>query len=191
MNILEKADQIVNHRSEEKERQYGPFNDCMDDMRNIFNAMTGLNLSTKNMFQAMIAMKLAREKHSHREDNLLDSAAYIGAMNNYLERANSGEYGCNINDFTNSIDKHKSKIFENPLNLSNEEKQKAEVKHVILDEKDGIHVPPKDVGQRLRDIETRANEILGYDLSIQPTKEVKSTLQKLNVCIKKVLDKIQ
>lgn len=84
-NILKQADQIVNQRSEEKNRQYGSFNDSMDKMRDIFNAMTGLELETKHMFQAMIALKLSREAHAHKEDNLLDAVAYMGAMNNYLE----------------------------------------------------------------------------------------------------------
>ena len=85
-NILEKADQIVNHRSEEKERQYGPFEESMERMKNIFNAMTGLNLKTEHMYQAMIALKLSRESYNHKEDNLLDAVAYMGAMNNYLEK---------------------------------------------------------------------------------------------------------
>lgn len=84
-NILKQADQIVNQRSEEKNRQYGSFNDSMDKMRDIFNAMTGLELETKHMFQAIIALKLSREAHAHKEDNLLDAVAYMGAMNNYLE----------------------------------------------------------------------------------------------------------
>lgn len=83
LNILKKADEIVNQRSEEKERQYGPFNECMDRMRDIFNAMTGHKLSTQDMYKTMIAMKLARESFAHKEDNLLDAAAYIGALNNY------------------------------------------------------------------------------------------------------------
>ncbi len=87
MNILEKANEIVNHRSEEKERQYGSFPESMDRMRDIFNGMSGLQLETKHMFQAMIALKLSREAHAHKEDNLLDAAAYMGAMNNYLENS--------------------------------------------------------------------------------------------------------
>ena len=83
MNILEKANEIVNLRSEEKERQYGPFEDCMEDMRNIFNAMTGLRCTTKHMYIAMLAMKFAREKHAYKEDNLLDAVAYLGSLNNY------------------------------------------------------------------------------------------------------------
>lgn len=85
MNILEQANKIVNERSEEKDRQYGSFNESMDRMRDIFNAMTGLDLKTEHMYKAMIALKMSREAHSHKEDNLLDAAAYIGALNNYLE----------------------------------------------------------------------------------------------------------
>lgn len=91
MNILKKADQIVNERSEEKERQYGNFIKCMERATRIYNSLTGADVSknpsacmtVKNMYIAMIAMKFAREINSHKEDNLLDAAAYIGALNNY------------------------------------------------------------------------------------------------------------
>jgi len=82
-NILHRANDIINNRSEEKEREYGPFNECMDDMRDIFNAMTGHKLTTQDMYAAMIAVKLARQKFKHKSDNLLDIAAYIGALDNY------------------------------------------------------------------------------------------------------------
>lgn len=87
MNILEKADQIVNHRSEEKERMYGPFNKSMERAAAIYNAASPENeqISVQGMYRALIALKLSREAYSHREDNLLDAAAYIGALNNYIE----------------------------------------------------------------------------------------------------------
>lgn len=83
-NILEQADKIVNQRAEEKERQYGPFEDSMDNMRDIFNSLTGLDLTTEHMYKAMIAAKFARERFAHKEDNLLDACAYIGSLNNYI-----------------------------------------------------------------------------------------------------------
>lgn len=87
MNILEKADQIVNHRSEEKERMYGPFNENMERATAIYNAASPANeqISVQGMYRAMVALKLSREAFAHREDNLLDAAAYIGALNNYIE----------------------------------------------------------------------------------------------------------
>ena len=65
---------------------YGEFSESMNKMRDIFNGMTGLSLTTEHMFKAMIALKLSREANQHKEDNLLDAVAYIAAMNNYLEK---------------------------------------------------------------------------------------------------------
>lgn len=86
MNILKQANEIVNLRSEERERQYGPFSECMERAANIFNAISPDNekITAQGMYRAMIAMKLARESHAHKEDNLLDAVAYIGALNNYI-----------------------------------------------------------------------------------------------------------
>lgn len=88
MNILEEADKIVNKRSEEKTRQYGNFSESMKIARDIFVAMTGIEISTEHMYLAMVALKLSRQRHAHKEDNLLDAVAYLGAMNNYIESKN-------------------------------------------------------------------------------------------------------
>lgn len=86
-NILKRADEIVNHRSEEKDRMYGPFIESMERAARIYNEISPSSeqISTQGMYRAMIALKLSREAFSHREDNLLDAAAYIGALNNYME----------------------------------------------------------------------------------------------------------
>ena len=86
-NILKKADQIVNKRSEEKERQYGPFKESMERATALYNLMSpkSQQITTAGMYRAMIALKLSREAYSHKEDNLLDAVAYIGSMNEYLE----------------------------------------------------------------------------------------------------------
>lgn len=86
-NILEKANQIVNERSEEKERQYGPFKASMAKAAVIYNLISpeGQAITTAGMYRAMIALKLSREAYAHKEDNLLDAVAYMGSMNDYLE----------------------------------------------------------------------------------------------------------
>ena len=38
-NILYIADQIVNHRAEEKERQYGPFSESIERAALLYNLM--------------------------------------------------------------------------------------------------------------------------------------------------------
>lgn len=86
MNILKKADEIVNQRSEEKERMYGPFAESMEKAANIYNAISPKDeqITIAGMYRAMVALKLSREAYAHKEDNLLDAVAYLGAMNNFL-----------------------------------------------------------------------------------------------------------
>jgi hypothetical protein len=38
------------------------------------------------MYLAMIALKLSRQSHQHKEDNLLDAVAYMASMNDYLNQ---------------------------------------------------------------------------------------------------------
>ena len=83
MNILEKANEIVNTRSEEKERQYGPFEEGMYRAAKILSGMTGMDISIDLMYKALVALKLSRESYNHKEDNLLDAVAYLGSLNNF------------------------------------------------------------------------------------------------------------
>lgn len=102
MNILEKANEIVNLRSEEKERQYGPFSECNNRAAIIASVLCGKEISIKDIYYFQIALKLARESFAHKEDNLLDLVAYTAALNNYIE-------GISIeNDITINLNHHKS-----------------------------------------------------------------------------------
>ena len=83
MNILEQANEIVNKRSEEKERQYGPFSEGMERAAMIMKGMTGKDITGKDMYCALVALKLSRESYNHKTDNLLDAVAYLGALDNY------------------------------------------------------------------------------------------------------------
>lgn len=86
-NILEHANMIVNHRSEEKQRNYGPFSESMKKAAQMFNLMSpsGESITPEGMFRALISLKLTRESYGHKEDNLLDAVAYIGGLNNLIE----------------------------------------------------------------------------------------------------------
>ena len=82
-NILQKANEIINLRSEEKTRQYGPFIECNAKAARIATELCGKEITTLDIYNFQIALKLAREAYAHKEDNLLDAAAYIGALNNF------------------------------------------------------------------------------------------------------------
>jgi hypothetical protein len=83
MNILEEANNIVNKRSEEKERMYGPFNEGMERAAELASILTNKKIEAKDMYLFMVALKLSRQSYNHKEDNLLDCVAYLGALNNH------------------------------------------------------------------------------------------------------------
>ena len=83
MNILKKANEIINERSEEKERMYGPFEEGMERAAMIASGCTGKTITAQDMYICMVALKLSRQSYNHKEDNLLDAVAYLGSLNNY------------------------------------------------------------------------------------------------------------
>jgi hypothetical protein len=89
-SILEEANEIVNHRNEEADRQYGPFSEGMDRAAQIFSGMTGIDVTGREMFMALVALKFSRESYNHKRDNLLDAVAYIQGLENYINE--KGEY---------------------------------------------------------------------------------------------------
>ena len=90
-NILALADEIVNHRAEEKARQYGPFGEGMERAASICSGMTGKDFTAHDMFAALISLKFSRQSYNHKEDNLLDAAAQIGAWQNYINSSSNQE----------------------------------------------------------------------------------------------------
>lgn len=83
-SIALEAHELINNRSEEKDRQYGPFSEGMDRAAMIFKGMTGLDVTGKEMFMALIALKFSRESYNHKRDNLLDAIGYIQGLDNYM-----------------------------------------------------------------------------------------------------------
>lgn len=90
MNILEEADNIINHRTGEQARTYGPFIECNERIAKIASLLCNKEITTKDIYMFQIALKLGREAYSHKEDNLLDVCAYIGALNNYYNGIEPG-----------------------------------------------------------------------------------------------------
>jgi hypothetical protein len=82
MNILIKADDIINNRSEEKERQYGPMDESLTKAAVIASEMCNKKITRDDMYKIMIALKMSRLAYSDKEDTLLDAVGYIAAYNN-------------------------------------------------------------------------------------------------------------
>jgi len=90
-SISLEAHELINNRSEEKDRMYGPFSEGMDRAALIFKVMTGLDVTGREMYMALIALKFSRESYNHKRDNLLDAIGYIQGLDNYVnEKQNNG-----------------------------------------------------------------------------------------------------
>ena len=89
-SILKTADGIINNRTEEKERQYGPFSEGMERAAKIASGMTGKDFVAEDMYAALVALKLSRHSYNYREDNLLDAVAYLGGLDNYIKEKKNG-----------------------------------------------------------------------------------------------------
>jgi len=87
-NILEEAAKIVYERSEEKTRQYGPPRESFERAAKISTVITGKTITATDVIKIQMALKLSRETHAHKEDNLLDLVAYTSILND-IENENS------------------------------------------------------------------------------------------------------
>jgi len=83
--ILQKAQSIVYDRSQERTRQYGDIQQSMKKAAEIASSISNKSYSPDDIYIAIISIKLSRQAHAHKEDNLLDCVAYMSAYNDYLE----------------------------------------------------------------------------------------------------------
>jgi len=78
-NILEQASEIVD--GGDREKSYGTPYSNMKHIADIFNSITGHNLSASDVAILNLAQKLSREQYTHKEDNLIDLAGYSYVYN--------------------------------------------------------------------------------------------------------------
>lgn len=83
MNILDEAKKIMDDRSEEQDRQYGPFGESLERAAIIATQMTGLEITPKDFMKCLIALKLSRMRYNLKEDTMLDAVAYIHGLDKY------------------------------------------------------------------------------------------------------------
>lgn len=87
--ILDTVSDIIYNRSEEKQRQYGPFEEGMTRAAMIFNGMTGLQLEAEHVYKMLISLKLSRDSYNKKYDNILDTLAYMTQLyEHYKEEYN-------------------------------------------------------------------------------------------------------
>ena len=81
-SILLEADELVNG---ERQKAYGDPISCMQRTADIFTAISGKEITAKDVPLFNIAQKLARELNGHKRDNLTDIAGYLDILNRVEE----------------------------------------------------------------------------------------------------------
>lgn len=84
--ILQQAQGIV--YDNRVSRPYGPFSECMKAASRIFNEINPYSdthtLEPQEMYFALVALKLAREKFEHKTDNLVDICGYLAGLDDFI-----------------------------------------------------------------------------------------------------------
>lgn len=83
MNILEQANKIV-YENTDRSKLYGSYHECNQRIADLMTILTGKQITVKDIYYLEVAMKLAREVQFHKEENLLDTVAYLTALNDEL-----------------------------------------------------------------------------------------------------------
>lgn len=71
-SILDEAKEVVNGRRD----SYGSPEDCFELIANFWSTYLSYEISQEEVCMMMILLKVAREKHGHKRDNLVDIAGY-------------------------------------------------------------------------------------------------------------------
>ena len=91
MDILQEAHKIVFDRKGHQAQTYGSFNECNRRVAALASVMCNKEITERDMFLILMALKLGREAFQHREDNLLDLVAYTAALNNWHNGVEVGD----------------------------------------------------------------------------------------------------
>ena len=92
-SILDRAKKILD-RKEEKERKYGPFDEGMEFAAQMLRIMTGKDFDKRDMYLALVALKLSRHRYSNHYDSILDTIVYLANM------VDEGDYDDELSDVT-------------------------------------------------------------------------------------------
>jgi hypothetical protein len=82
----ERANEIVNNRSEEQERRHGPFESGMIKTSVIASELCNKEITPVDCYKILIALKLSRISHSIELDSMTDLCGYTEGLWNYINR---------------------------------------------------------------------------------------------------------
>ncbi len=78
--VCQEADRVV---SSEKRAEYGDPKESLDLVAKMWSAILKTNVSGPQVALCMIALKIGREVHRHKRDNLVDISGYSKVLSMY------------------------------------------------------------------------------------------------------------
>ncbi len=81
--VLNEALKLINAQRQD---EYGPPSASFGRIAAMWGAYLGQPISCRDVACLMALLKLAREAHAHKEDNLVDAAGYIGLAGDFAVR---------------------------------------------------------------------------------------------------------
>lgn len=79
------ADKIVNHRRDERDREYGGFSQGMIKTAKIATQLCNKVITPEDTFKILMALKLSRLAHSIKFDSLVDLIGYTEGLWNFIQ----------------------------------------------------------------------------------------------------------
>jgi hypothetical protein len=87
-NTLEEANDIIFNRAEEKQREYGPIDESLEDTAIVASIISNEAINIEMVYAVLIGLKTSRMRWNKKHDTFLDSIAYTAAYENYLNKKN-------------------------------------------------------------------------------------------------------
>lgn len=82
MNIFEEAEKIVGG---DRRQDYGGVRASFDRIALTWSAVLGIDVTGEQVGLCMIGLKLVRESHKHKRDNIVDIAGYARCLERMTE----------------------------------------------------------------------------------------------------------
>ena len=84
--LLEEAEEIF---SKSRESDYGSAYKNHKHIKEIYNSITGQDISEEDVVMMMYSVKLSREQNKHKRDNLVDVIGYTFVLDKINEEKNN------------------------------------------------------------------------------------------------------
>jgi hypothetical protein len=89
--ILEESNDIIFNRAEEKQREYGPIDESLEDTAIVASIISNESINIEIVYAVLMGLKISRMRWNKKHDTFLDSIGYTAAYEAYLRKNEKNE----------------------------------------------------------------------------------------------------